>query len=62
MRRLGHFSVDILKIDVEGSEFESIPEAFALNGSRLPARVGQLLLEGAANEGPRALLLLLLLL
>jgi FkbM family methyltransferase len=40
MRRMGHRRIDVLKLDVEGSEFEAIPD---LIDSRIP--VDQLLVE-----------------
>lgn len=40
MQRLGHTHIDVLKLDVEGSEFESIPDLLDSGIS-----VGQLLLE-----------------
>ncbi|HUE75169.1 MAG TPA: FkbM family methyltransferase [Pirellulaceae bacterium] len=40
MQRLGHEQIDVLKLDVEGSEFDAVPDVLA---SEVP--VGQLLVE-----------------
>ncbi len=40
MRRLGHERIDVLKLDVEGSEFDALPDVLA---SGIP--IGQLLVE-----------------
>jgi FkbM family methyltransferase len=40
MRQLGHTQVDVLKIDIEGSEFEAVPDFLASGCS-----IGQLLVE-----------------
>lgn len=50
--RLNHKNIDILKIDVEGSEFETIASFFGGSGESLapPVKIGQILVEVHPNK------------